>query len=226
MLLLLFSIFVALATHCHTLTLKYTLAYTHTHTHSRTYIYTRPAVGLRYYYLIQGPRDPEKIARERRKRGSQANLTLDQCLLIPQSRRRCGFRERDINTMTALLCGSGPPCDCVGPKSRACSRAQRWAALRIAVANLRHQFVVVGIHSHLPAFVRVLECMLPLHFSGVSSVALPLARTTSGGYPFPSNRTQRVLERMLDLDMILYEHAKTRFLDLAIRCGVDVQGLP
>jgi hypothetical protein len=144
---------------------------------------------------------------ERARRGPQCNLTLDECMALPPSARMCGL-QADENTMTAMLCGSAPPCDCVGPGSRTCPPAERQLALQTALANM-DQYTVVGLHERLDAFFPVLHCRVPA--LGPTPQAPGHERITAGGYLPPSNKTRAAVAAMLDLDVVLYRHAQERF---------------
>eukprot|EP00048_Salpingoeca_helianthica_P002178 m.55214 g.55214 ORF g.55214 m.55214 type:complete len:356 (+) comp11949_c0_seq3:97-1164(+) len=185
-----------------------------------------------YYYLIKGPREPSLMAAERRRRGDQANYTIDECLAVPLAERRCGLRG-DFNLLTAFFCGHEAPCDCVGPGSRPrappgqtfaeeqewsertgkaprCIDSERTAALARAIANIEQHYVVVGVSPLLHEFLSVIECKLP-RLQGLASYPIPRAKTTAGGYETPSPAAQAELARLVDLDVALYEHVTARF---------------
>lgn len=173
-----------------------------------------------YYYQVQGPRNPVLMRAERARRGWQVNLTVDECLRLPVAQRLCGFQD-DQNVMTALLCGSAPPCDCVGPGSRVCSSQDRQRALHQALAHL-DAYAVVGLHSHLPQFLMLLRCRLPaLAAVPPSAFRATRARVTAGGYPPPSAWAVAELQLLAGLDQVLYERAQVRFAADAVACGLN-----
>lgn len=170
-----------------------------------------------YYYATHGRRSAHALRAAHERRGNTSQLTVDQCLALPLSLRRCGFNG-DINLMTAFFCGHAAVCRCVGHGAKAsfCGPADREAALARAMTVARHEFILVGLQSRLPETLYLLEKMLPAAFRGVS--ALPLAYERRTNYSKPSPKSRQQLQSMLDLDTRLYTYISRLFDARARAC--------
>jgi hypothetical protein len=83
--------------------------------------------------------------------------------------------------------------------------------------NLRDQYVVVGIHPEVDAFLRVLECRVP-PLAGIRPAKVVASRITAGGYPPISLATRTELRQMMVEDDRLYIHAKKVFRNSFREC--------
>lgn len=202
------------------------------------------AVSFFYYTLFSADRPAGKRAQALAAVGFGSNVTLADCLgpaarvgapaacagalARPQLEYFCapapGSRPQGGAVVEALRQGRSSDSDGAGGGPRAHGQDSAIAGFAqctvgAAMANVEHQFAVVGLVERFNETLMVLEHVLPHFFRGATAVGRAIAprrvTRTVAEYARPAPATLAVLARAYAPDVAFYEQVKARFVRMA-----------